>query len=148
MWFTSCLLKRLHWGFLYLGHILLIWCNSHEDSNRVDQCVVLQNNQMVQVPFNYDMTEGRRVTIHVCVCVCVSAELLQLCLTLWAYGLQPTRLLCPWDSPGNNTEVSCCALLQGIFLTQGSNPHLLWHISCIGRWVLTTSTTWEAQHSL
>ena len=34
-------------------------------------------------------------------------------------------LLCPWDSPGKNTGVGCHALLQGIFLTQGSNPGLL-----------------------
>ena len=36
-------------------------------------------------------------------------------------GLWPTRLLCLWDSPGKNTGVGCHALLQGIFLTQGSN---------------------------
>ena len=45
-------------------------------------------------------------------------------------SLQPcglyARLLCPWDSPGKNTEVGCHALLQGIFPTQGSNPHLLY----------------------
>ena len=40
-------------------------------------------------------------------------------------GLQPTRLLCPWGSPGKNTGVGCHAFLQGIFLTQGSNPGLL-----------------------
>ena len=40
-------------------------------------------------------------------------------------GLWPARLLCPWDSPGKNTGVGCHALLQGIFQTQGSNPHLL-----------------------
>ena len=36
------------------------------------------------------------------------------------------RHLCPWDSPGKITEVDCHFLLQGIFLTQGSNlgiPH-------------------------
>ena len=37
------------------------------------------------------------------------------------------------DSPGKNTEVGCHALLQGIFLTQGLNPHLLrllrWQVS-------------------
>ena len=27
------------------------------------------------------------------------------------------------DSPGKNTGVDCQALLQGIFPTQGSNPH-------------------------
>ena len=36
--------------------------------------------------------------------------------------MQPSRLLCPWDSPGKNTEVGCHFLLQEIFLTQGSNP--------------------------
>ena len=37
----------------------------------------------------------------------------------------PARIPCPWDFPGKNTGVSCRSLLQGIFLTQGSNPHLL-----------------------
>ena len=40
-------------------------------------------------------------------------------------GLQPTRLLCPWDSPGKNTAVGRHFLLQGVFLTQGSNLRLL-----------------------
>ena len=31
---------------------------------------------------------------------------------------------CPWDFPGKNTGVDCHALLQGIFPTRGSNPHL------------------------
>ena len=35
------------------------------------------------------------------------------------------RLLCPWNSPGKNTGVGCHFLLQGIFLTQGSNLSLL-----------------------
>ena len=58
--------------------------------------------------------------------LCVCAKLLQLCLTL----CDPMdRVLCPWDSPGKNTGVDCHTLLQGIFLTQGSNLSLLglWH---------------------
>ena len=39
--------------------------------------------------------------------------------------LQPARLFYPWDSPSKNTAVGCLALLQGIVLTHGSNPHLL-----------------------
>ena len=35
------------------------------------------------------------------------------------------RLHYPWDSPGKNAGVGCHFLLQGIFLTQGSNPGLL-----------------------
>ena len=45
--------------------------------------------------------------------------------SLRTHGLQPARVLCPWDSPGKNTGVGCQALLQGIFLTQGSNLRLL-----------------------
>ena len=50
-------------------------------------------------------------------------------------GLQPARLLCPWDSPGKNTGVGCHAPLQGVFPTQGSNSGLpycsriLYHLS-------------------
>ena len=36
-------------------------------------------------------------------------------------GLYPMRLLCSWDSTGKNTGVGPHDLLQGIFLTQGSN---------------------------
>ena len=51
--------------------------------------------------------------------------------SLRPHGLQPARLLCPWDSPGKNTGVGSHALLQGIFLNQRSNPGLL---HC--RWIL------------
>ena len=45
------------------------------------------------------------------------------------HGLQPTRLLHPWEFPGKSTGVGstgvgCHFLLQGIFLPQGSNPGL------------------------
>ena len=45
--------------------------------------------------------------------------------SLGHHGLYSTRLLCPWDYHGKNTEVGCHFLLRGIFLTQGSNPRLL-----------------------
>ena len=41
-----------------------------------------------------------------------AAKSLQLCRTLQPHGLQPTRLLHPWDSPGKNTGVGCHFLLQ------------------------------------
>ena len=40
------------------------------------------------------------------------------------HGLQPTRLLCPWHSPGKNTGVGCHFLLE-IFPTQGWKQCLL-----------------------
>ena len=58
------------------------------------------------------------------------------------------KLLCPWDFAGKNTGVVCHFLLQGIFLTQGWNPHLLLthisHVSWIGRQILYQWATWEA----
>ena len=42
--------------------------------------------------------------------------------TPWTVALQAPLSM---DSPGKNTGVGCHALLQGIFLTQGSKPHLL-----------------------
>ena len=44
----------------------------------------------------------------------------------------------PWTTPGKNTGVGCHALLQGIFLTQESNPvlphfrQILYHLSYLG----------------
>ena len=45
--------------------------------------------------------------------------------SLWPHGLQPTRHLCSWDSPGKKTGVGCYSLHQSIFPTQGLNPGLL-----------------------
>ena len=40
------------------------------------------------------------------------------------------QAVCPWNSPDKNTIVGCHFLLQGIFLTQGSNPCLLCLLHC------------------
>ena len=56
-------------------------------------------------------------------CACSVASVMYDSLRL--YGLQPTRLFCPWNSLGKNTRVGCHALLQGIFPTQGLNSHRL-----------------------
>ena len=62
---------------------------------------------------------SKKIFMSVCYVASVVSDSLQ------PYGLQPSRLLCPWDSLGNNTGVGCHALLQGLFPTQGSNPCLL-----------------------
>ena len=65
-------------------------------------------------------------------CACMHTKSSQLCPT-------PSNpmdwLLCPWDSPGKSTGVGCQVLLQGIFLTQGSNPHPL----CLLHWQVGSS---------
>ena len=67
--------------------------------------------------------------------------------SLWPHGLQPARLLCPQNSPGRNTGVSCCALLQGIFPDPGVEPAFLMSLALAGGF-FTTSPTWEAFNAL
>ena len=45
--------------------------------------------------------------------------------SLLSHGLQPARLLGPRNFPGKNIWMGCHFLFQGIFPTQGSNPHHL-----------------------
>ena len=71
------------------------------------------------------------IFIYIHVCMTVASVVSDF---LGPRGLQPTRLLCLWDFPGKISGVSCHALLQGIFLTQGLNPHLLCLLCC--RWIL------------
>ena len=59
-------------------------------------------------------------------CVKVKVLVAQSCLTLCDLtDCSPPGSSVHVDSPGKNTGVSCHALLQGIFPTQGSNPGLL-----------------------
>ena len=76
---------------------------------------VLQSMELQRVGYDW-VTEQQQTVQH--------AKLLQscqLCTTLWIVACQ---LLCPWDFPGKKTWVGYHALLQGIFLTQVSNPRL------------------------
>ena len=43
-----------------------------------------------------------------------AAKSLQSCPTVQPHRRQPTRLPRPWDSPGKNTGVGCCFLLQSV----------------------------------
>ena len=55
----------------------------------------------------------------------------QLFVALWTIKY-PTRVLYPWVFPGQNTGLSCHFLLQGIYLAQGSNLHLLhWQMNSL-----------------
>ena len=68
-------------------------------------------------------------------CVCSVASVVS--DSLQPYRLQPSRLRRAWDSPGRILE----RVLQGTFLTQGSN------VSCLLHWQvgsLPTSAIWEA----
>ena len=64
------------------------------------------------------------VCVCVCVCLCVCAcTVTQLYLTFGnAMDCSPRGSSVHGNFPGKNTGVGCYFLLQGIFLSQGSNP--------------------------
>ena len=76
-------------------------------------------------------------------CVCISCSVISSSWRL--HGLQPTKLLCPWNSPGKNMGVGCHSLLQGIFLTPVLNlgllhcRQILYHLSLQGSLVYNTT---------
>ena len=74
----------------------------------------------------------RKRSYSLCRLPCESVSRSVVSDSLRPHALQPARLLYPRHSPGKNTGLGCHSLLQGVFLTQGSNPGLL---PC--RWILS-----------
>ena len=62
--------------------------------------------------------------------------------SLRPHGVQPTWVLGPWDSPGKDTGMGCCFLLEKIFLTQGLKR--VSFASPAGRWILYHWATWAS----
>ena len=95
-----------------------------------------------QHPWNFKVTQkiNKKTNFSLCVYCVMSA----MSNSVKPYGLQAVRSLCLWDSPGKNIGVDFHALLQGIFLTQGSNTCLL-HLPALAGGFFTTSATCEAQ---
>ena len=57
-------------------------------------------------------------------------------------SLQPCGLYSPWNSPGQNTGVGSWSLLQGIILTQGLNPGLLFGRQILYHWATGSPISW------
>ena len=98
-----------------LSHLFFSRLSSHQSRRACCLCFRTLEPREHQLP--------RLLTGTVC-----SVRVLTCSLTFassWPRGLQPVRLLSPLDFPDKNTGVGCYCLLQGVFLTQESNPHLL-----------------------
>ena len=94
----------------------MLYCLSHHGSPISDQ--LCANENFSEILF-YICSPGKiKIVLKVKV---KSLSRVQLFVTPWTVA---TRLLCPWDFPGNSTGVDCHFLLQGMFPTQGLNPGL------------------------
>ena len=101
---------------LHLRKTPIAWQGLH-DAAYFDSCLPFQLPLMAHSL----KVKGHHIQLHMCVCSVISDS-------LQPHGLQPTRLLCPWDFPSKNTILGCHFLLQGIFPAQGLNLCLLGHL--------------------
>ena len=92
-------------------------------------------NILKRISWSYYKSSSANKILWICPCSELNfliSKLISTCVShsvisdyLWSHGLQPSRLLCPRDSPGKNTGVGCYSFLHGTFPTQWWNLSLL-----------------------
>ena len=65
---------------------------------------------------------------------------------LQPYGLQPTRLLCPWNFPGKNPGMLSPFATPGGSFWHRNQTHISWVWTLAGGY-FTTSAAWEAKYN-
>ena len=117
LWLWGMILLIIHWGY---------------QSGKMERS---------QGSFRYSIPRHLFSLFRLLINVICACSVAQLCSTLCdPLDCRPPGSSVHVDSPGTNTRVGCHALLQGIFLTQGSNPNLL---HC--RWILHNRATREVR---
>ena len=107
-------LRKMHAFHRKINPPKIQWCFQGPGIWSMSDCLKNIGQMTLQ-----NVPKWERNTIFACMHV---LSRVQLFVTLWTVA---HSLLSPWNFPDKNTAVSCQFLLQGIFLTQGSNPHLL-----------------------
>ena len=125
---------HLHWRGLF--HRRPLWLPETMFPTRFSSFPAWRVTMSVWQPWTYSsnflalssaLTIASFSFVTYCICfLCVIQSVVSNSVTQETVACQ-ALLLCPWDSPGKDTGVGCHFLLQGIFLTQESNPGL----SCI-----------------
>ena len=84
-------------------------------------------NLLILVELDYLQDRNNNAYAMVCSCVLSCSSPVWLSVTLWTVAC-----LAPLSMGFSRQEYwgGCHALLQGIFPTQGSKPHLLWFLHC------------------
>ena len=82
--------------------------NISQDSLQLDPTTYFQHKEMILCPLGVRVGGLAFINIkyfHMSKSNCASHSVMS--SSLWPHGLQPTRLLYPWNSPGKNTGVGC-----------------------------------------
>ena len=98
-------------------------------------CILYGHKHMIFYVYMYSIDPCDFIYIHTHLCMYIyiymkikwkpmemKVLVAQSCLSLQPHGLQPTRLLFPWDCPSKNVGVGCHFLLQVMLPTQGFEP--------------------------
>ena len=90
--------------FCLRAYVLKLDLNSNPSSFTSKHCEL---QQVISPSHLHSLANN--ICVYACAVTSVVSEAVQPC------GLQPSRLLHPWNSPGKNTGVGCHALFQEIF---------------------------------
>ena len=132
---TYCSEKRVLFKMLLLVAQYIWYLKSSDgDISEINVFMPTNTTSILQ-----HMDEGVILTFKKALCLAT-----QSCLTLFnPMDCSPRGLSVHGIFPGKNTGVGCPFLLQGIFPTQGSNPHLLPASPTLAGEFFTTWAIWE-----
>ena len=145
------------WASTFLSHLKLASQNSNKQFWEISESLHWRMHNFCLLAFPsivepvkcsvftlYVLALGSALVEHLAINMIPSlkiwcAKSLRSCLTLWPYGLQPSRLLCPWD-------FSRQEYWSGFLPDPGIKLVSLLSSALAGGF-FTTSTTWRAQRS-
>ena len=111
----------------------------HEPAN-LDVFILLQVCLLIKSAFLVKRTPiAERAGSNYCCCSLVTKSCPTLCDPMDCSPPAPLSM----EFSGKNTEVGCLFLLQGIFPTQGSNPHLLHCRQIVYHWATWRQVRWQ-----
>ena len=126
-------------GIQLLYNVMLV-SSVQQSESVILVCTYIPILFKISFPFRSWITEQIPCMVGSHRCCLVSKS----CLTLQPHGMQPTRLLCPWNIPGKNTRWVSISFSRG-----SSHPKHQIHVSCLaGGRFFTTEPPGKSRFSL
>ena len=128
--------------------------NNIQFTMKICKCAFQIQTLKWKIPYKRqkNVMTGRVLNVGVFLLRCLMCLFAQSCPTLWSHGLEPARLLCPWNAPGKDTGAGChaprgpnCSLHSPcLFLhscTHTQSPSWVWHTQLLKEEIWVSSLT-------